>query len=65
MRKIFFDKIPVLQVNEQVEQRFRIALNRIQQEYTMQQAIEIDNLIFDLYDLSEEERQLIGFVEIQ
>ena len=65
LRKIFFDKIPVLQVNEQVEQRFRIALNRIQQEYTMQQAIEIDNLIFDLYDLSEEERQLIGFVEIQ
>ena len=65
LRKIFFDKIPVLQVNEQVEQRFRIALNRIQQEYTMQQAIEIDNLIYDLYDLSEEERQLIGFVEIQ
>ncbi len=65
LRKIFFDKIPVLQVNEQVEQRFRIALNRIQQEYTMQQAIEIDNLIYDLYDLSEEERKLIGFVEIQ
>ena len=65
LRKIFFDKIPVLQVNEQVEQRFRIALNRIQQEYTVQQAIEIDNLIYDLYDLSEEERQLIGFVEIQ
>ena len=64
LRKIFFDKIPVLQVNEQVEQCFRIALKRIQQEYTMQQAIDIDNLIFDLYDLSEEERQLVGFVEI-
>ena len=65
MSKIFFDKIPVIQVGEQIEKLFRIAVDDIQQTYSKQRAIDIDTLIFDLYNLSMEERQLIGFIEIQ
>ncbi len=65
LSKIFFDKIPVIQVNEQIEKRFSTLVDNIQQEYTKQRAIEIDTLIFELYELSEEEQQVIGFVEIQ
>ena len=65
LSKIFFDKIPVIQVNEQIERKFKTLVDDIQQEYTKQRAIEIDNLIFELYNLSEEEQEVIGFVEIQ
>lgn len=65
LSKIFFDKIPVIQVNEQIEKRFSTLVDNIQQEYTKQRAIEIDTLVFELYELSEEEQQVIGFVEIQ
>jgi hypothetical protein len=65
LSKIFFDKIPVLQPSNVVENQFKQLVNIIQQNYTRQRAIEIDNLIFDLYKLSDEERQIIGFVEIQ
>ena len=65
LSKIFFDKIPVIQVNEHIEQRFKTVVDDIQQTYSKQRAIDIDTLIFDLYNLSMEERQLIGFVEIQ
>ncbi|GHT30577.1 hypothetical protein FACS189432_09650 [Bacteroidia bacterium] len=32
---------------------------------TKHEEIEIDNLIFDLYQLNDEERAMIGFIEIQ
>ena len=65
LSKIFFDKIPVVKVGIETEQQFKTAVNNIQQAYTKQRAIELDTLIFDLYKLSEEERNLVGFVEIQ
>ena len=65
LRKIFFDKIPVIQVNEATEQKFRIAVNDIQKEYTEAKAKEIDSMIFDLYNLSDEERETIGYIEIE
>ena len=40
-------------------------LRDIQNEYTKSKAIAIDTMIFDLYDLSNEERELVGFVEIK
>ena len=65
LSKIFFDKIPVIQVNPYTNALFLDQLLDIQNEYTKSKAIAIDTMIFDLYDLSNEERELVGFVEIK
>ena len=65
MSKIFFDKIPVLQVTAEINSKFQSSVDDIQREYTKSKAIAIDAMIFDLYNLSERERQVIGFVEIE
>ena len=64
LRKIFFDKIPVLQVSDSTNDIFRDKVNAIQSNYTKEQAKEIDALLFDLYNLTDEERQIVGYVEI-
>lgn len=64
LRKIFFDKIPVLQVNNEINEEFSILVIDIQTEYTREKAIHIDERLFDLYNLTQEERKVIGFVEI-
>ena len=64
LRKIFFDKIPVLKVSDEINNRFISVLKDIQSEYTKQKALRIDSMLFDLYNLSPEERKTIGFVEI-
>ena len=63
LRKIFFDKIPVLQVSDEVNNTFIPIIESIQMEYTYEKAKEVDSMIFDLYNLTLEERQVIGFVE--
>ena len=65
MSKIFFDKIPVLQVSAEVNAKFKSSIYDIQSKYTKSKAIAIDTMIFDMYNLSEKERQVIGFVEIE
>ncbi|WP_290438333.1 TaqI-like C-terminal specificity domain-containing protein, partial [Synergistes jonesii] len=64
LSKIFFDKIPVPIPNEKIGMQFEVLVSDIQKEYTKQKAINIDQLLFDLYKLTQEERQAIGFVEI-
>ena len=64
LRKIFFDKIPVYQPDEETEKVFVQLVNDIQENYSLEQAIRIDNEIFKLYELTEEERKQIGFIEI-
>ena len=64
LRKIFFDKIPVLHVSKEINELFIPKIIDIQTDYTVQKAIEIDNMLFDLYNLSLEERSVIGFIEI-
>ncbi len=64
LRKIFFDKISVLQVSKEVNDSFISKINSIQEEYTIQKAMEIDSMLFDLYNLTQNERKTIGFVEI-
>ncbi len=64
LRKIFFDKIPVLKVSDEINKSFIPVLKDIQNEYTKQKAQRIDSMLFDLYNLTTEERQTIGFVEI-
>ena len=64
LSKIFFDKIPVCAVSFDQNKQFQDAVEDIQEEYTIQKAKRIDSMLFDLYGLSMEERNAIGFVEI-
>ena len=65
LSKIFFDKIPVIKVDKETDSKFKALVDEIQREYTREKAINIDNIIFDMYGLTEEERRTIGFVEIR
>jgi len=70
LRKIFFDKIPVLQVDSKTNKLFETKIIEIQSQKkknmkTRDKEIEIDNMIFDLYQISEKERKMIEFIEIQ
>jgi hypothetical protein len=64
LRKIFFDKIPVIRISDEVNEFFSKLINDIQKGYSKEKAIKIDELIFDLYNLSKQEREEIGFIEI-
>lgn len=65
LRKIFFDKIPVTLVDQTVDDEFRDLIMQMQTQWDRSIAIRIDQKIFDLYGLTEEERNVIGFIEIQ
>ena len=56
LRKIFFDKTPVLQVSDYTNGIFREKVNAIQSNYTKEQAKEIDTLLFDLFVYKDKER---------
>ena len=56
LSKVFFDKIPILQVSDETNAKFAMLVEDIQQAYSEEKAAKIDQLLFDLYDLSEEER---------
>ena len=64
LRKIFFDKIPVMQVTKEINDSFIPKINDIQKHYTTQKAKDIDAMLFELYKLTDEERKIVGFVEI-
>ena len=64
LSKIFFDKIPVCKVSESQNRLFQELIEDIQHEYTKSKALQIDTMLFDLYALSSEERNVIGFIEI-
>ena len=64
LSKIFFDKIPVCEISDARDLQFQTAIEDIQNEYTKQKALRIDSMLFDLYNLTTEERKAIGFVEI-
>ena len=65
LRKVFFDKIPVKQISDDLNEYFAILVSEMQKSPSVTKAKEIDNLIFDVYALSKEERNVIGFIEIQ
>ena len=44
MRKIFFDKILVLNVSDDVNDEFKVLVNEIQTKYSKEKAIAIDNI---------------------
>ena len=65
LSKIFFEKIPIREVTDTQNFLFQKVIEDIQGEYTKQKALRIDSMLFDLYNLTPEEREAIGFVEIR
>ena len=70
LRKIFLEKIPVRQIDSNTNKLFSDKVSELQRKascftQTKNLEMEIDNMIFDLYQLTEEERKIIGFIEIQ
>ena len=70
LSKIFFDKIPVMEIDNHINQVFEEKILRIQDylsqgKDTRELEIELDNEIFYLYGLNEEEIKEIGFIEIK
>ena len=65
LRKVFFDKIPVIQIDDQLNERFASLILEMQNYPTVEKAKSIDKLLFDVYGLTDAERAIIGFIEIQ
>ena len=63
LSKIFFDKIPVLEVDDAIDAEFHELVTDIQKEYSDEKAKAIDQRIFDLYGLTQEERDAIGYID--
>ena len=70
LSKIFFDKIPIKEVDIQTDSLFKskiLEIQKLKADNMPSQSIEkeLDDMIFDLYDLTIEERDTIGFIELQ
>ena len=65
LRKVFFDKIPVIQIDDQLNERFASLILEMHNNPTVEKAKSIDKLLFDVYGLTDAERAIIGFIEIQ
>ena len=65
LRKIFFDKISVIKVSDEINNDFKREVTNLQSNYTREKATTIDRMLFDLYGLTEEERKVIGYIEIK
>ncbi len=66
LSKIFFDKISVIQISHEMNNVYKRVVADIQAEYTKNKAKTIDNMIFDLYNLTSEERTIVdSFIETQ
>lgn len=61
--KVYFEKIPVLEVDDATDAEFHKLVLDIQQEYSDEKAKAIDQKIFDLYGLTQEERAMIGYID--
>lgn len=65
MSKVFFDKIPVARVSDEVEARFAAMVDGIRRDYSRGKAAAINEALFDLYGLTAEERAAVGLVKIE
>jgi len=69
LRKIFFELISVKVINDEINELFKEKIIKIQAVKnnggnTTSLEKEIDQMLFNLYDLTFEERETIGFIEI-
>lgn len=63
LQKTHFEKIPVIEVDDVTDAEFRELVLDIQKEYSDEKAKAIDQKIFDLYSLTQEERDMIGYID--
>ena len=63
LSKVFFEKIPVMQVDDATNEEFHKLVIDIQNDYSDEKAKAIDQKIFDLYGLTQEERDIIGYID--
>ena len=63
LSKIFMDEIPVMEVSDDDEIRFVMLVEAAQRNISKEKLLEIDNAIFDLYQLTKEEREYVGFID--
>ena len=63
LSKIFMDEIPVVEVSDDEEVRFLMLVEATQRNISKEKLLEIDNAIFDLYQLTKEEREYVGFID--
>ena len=63
LSKIFMDEIPVMEVSDYDEIRFVMLVEATQRNISKERLLEIDNAIFDLYQLTKEEREYVGFID--
>ena len=63
LSKIFIDEIPVPQISDSENEEYSKLVNHIQSSYSQEQAIAIDQMIFDMYGLTPDEQAFIGFVD--
>ncbi len=69
LSKIFFDKIQVKQVDIKIDSLIKnmvIQIQELKRQDKNSRPLEekVDQFIFDIYQLTDEERQVIGFIEI-
>ena len=69
LRKIFLEKIPVIKISQKQNDIFESKIVKIQKlksegKTTLSIEKEIDQDIFDLYNLTRVERETIGFIQI-
>ncbi|PID90614.1 MAG: hypothetical protein CSA97_02070 [Bacteroidetes bacterium] len=55
LSKVFFERIPVMQVDDGTNARFAKLVEDIQQEYTEEKYQQLDGMVIDLYALNAEE----------
>ena len=63
LSKIFMDEIPVIEVSDDDEARFLKMVEAAKKSITKEKLLEIDNAIFDLYQLTREEKDYVGFID--
>ena len=63
LSKICMDEIPVMEVSDDDETHFVLLVEAIQKDISKEALMEIDNAIFDLYQLTKEEREYVGFID--
>ncbi|WP_281337384.1 TaqI-like C-terminal specificity domain-containing protein [Flavobacterium eburneipallidum] len=70
LSKIFFDKISILHISEEMNLHFKSLIDKVHylkynNEASKEIELQIDNKIFELYNLTDEEKNEVGFIEIQ
>lgn len=63
LSKIFMDEIPVMKVSKDINDCFLRVIEEIQNNFSKDKLLDLDNAIFDLYQLTREERECVGFID--